>query len=109
MIREVASVGDFNADGYNDFEIDNNGVDQNTGKVYLMMGKPSGWQTNQGVATASAAYWREQDDNEMLTVQNHNSANFGDLNGDGYSDLVIGSYENNEGGDQAGKVYVVIL
>ncbi len=107
MIREVASVGDFNADGYNDFEIDNNGVDQTTGKVYLMMGKPSGWETGQGVATASAAYWREQDDNEMLTLKNHNSANFGDLNGDGYADMVIGSYENNEGGDQAGKVYVV--
>ncbi len=97
----VADVGDVNGDGYADLLIGAYGYNSNTGRVYLFLGGPSGWQLDQGVAGADAIYTGEGSNNYAGT----SIAGAGDVNGDGYADMLIGAsgYDNN-----TGQVYLVL-
>jgi len=100
--RSVASAGDVNNDGFGDVIIgstllSNSGAGESAAYVYL--GTGSGLTTTPGVGTGPnpAADWkigRNQTD-----VQTANSvASTGDINGDGYDDIIIGApYQNNIG------------
>jgi len=94
--RGVTSAGDVNGDGYADVIVGAWGHSGQTGKVYLYLGGPSGLP-----ATASSTLAGEAPGNHFgLTV-----ATAGDVNGDGYSDVVIGA--NGYGGN-VGKAYLYL-
>ena len=96
----VASAGDVNGDGYSDVIVGDLGDSSNTGKAYLYLGGPSGPST-----TAS---WTKSgqngDDYYGISV-----ASAGDVNGDGYSDVIVGAdgfdLQDNAG---AGKAYLYL-
>ena len=83
----VAPAGDVNGDGYGDLvvgQFGHDGVDRNTGRALLYLGTPSGLQT-----TAS---WTAESD--LLEARFGNSvAGAGDVNGDGYADVIVGAYQ----------------
>jgi hypothetical protein len=104
----VAGVGDVNGDGYDDFIItayknDDGGVTYR-GKVYLIFGKASGWARNVSLANADASF---------LGEGQYDSAGFsadgaGDVNGDGYSDIIIGAPSSIfSSGNRNGQVYII--
>lgn len=84
--HSVASAGDTNGDGYGDlvvgaYEYDNGS--SNEGRAYLYLGAPSGLGT-------SPSWVAEPDE---YTVRFGNAvASAGDVNGDGYGDVVVGAY-----------------
>lgn len=105
--HSLSSAGDVNGDGFADFLIsahynDDGGI--NAGKVYLIFGKSSGWSMDKDLSSADASFIGE----EEWDMAGSSCSSAGDVNGDGYDDFIIGAYGNDEGGDYAGQVYLVL-
>ena len=103
----VSSAGDVNDDGFDDILI---GADQNdeggdrAGQAYLIFGKATGWTMDTNLSSADASFWGEAADNWCgVSV-----AGAGDVNGDGFDDILVGAIMNDDGGDNAGQVYLVM-
>jgi hypothetical protein len=103
----VAGVGDIDADGYDDFVV---GVAKNTdrtagGKTYLFYGGPSGTlSSSTSLASADMIFYGETSGDQAGFA----TAGMGDLNSDGFDDFSIGAPNNDQGGTDAGKVYVLM-
>jgi len=108
--RDVAGAGDVNGDGYDDFLIGASGYDApgaitQTGKVFLLLGRPAAdWGNNFDLANADASFVGEA----AYDHAGYALASAGDVDGDGYDDFMVGAYQNDEGGDGAGKVYLFL-
>ncbi|MFH1279243.1 MAG: FG-GAP-like repeat-containing protein [Candidatus Eisenbacteria bacterium] len=95
----VASAGDVNGDGYADMIVGatgNNTGGSDAGAAYLYHGGPSADTTADLMLTGEAA-----DDYFGISV-----APAGDVNGDGYPDLIVGAHGNDAGGSSAGRAYL---
>jgi hypothetical protein len=102
----VSGAGDVNGDGFDDILIgaiysDPGG--SSSGETYLILGKASGWARDTDLSAADASFWGE--------ASNDNSGYFvdgaGDVDGDGYDEILIGAYSNDEGGSTAGQIYLI--
>jgi hypothetical protein len=96
----VAGAGDVNGDGYFDVLVGarwNDGGGTSSGEAYLYFGSSSG--------LSASPDWSKQ--GEAASDEFSRSiAGAGDLNGDGYDDVIIGAFSNDDGGTNAGKAYV---
>jgi hypothetical protein len=92
----VATAGDVNGDGYSDVIVGAFGNTTNTGKAYLYLGGASGLSVS--------ASWTASGE----TTNNYfgiSVATAGDVNGDGYSDVIVGAYGNTT---NTGKAYLYL-
>ena len=112
----VSSAGDVNGDGFDDLIVgairgDDGGTD--AGEAYVVFGTASGFGTNVGgrqvidLTTLSAAegfiiQGDAADDRTGISV-----SSAGDVNGDGFDDLIVGALRGDDGGNAAGEAYVV--
>ncbi len=95
----VASAGDVNGDGFPDLIVGANGNDTGgieAGRAYVYYGGPVADATADLTLTGAAAL-----DNFGFSV-----ASAGDVNGDGFADLIVGAYGSDAGGSDAGRAYV---
>ena len=92
--RLVGAAGDVNGDGYGDVIVGAPAYDRWTGRVYVYAGSSSGLGTTPIFTAAgegpSSSFGRS-------------AGAAGDVNGDGYSDVVVGAHGY---GDFAGRIYV---
>src|SRR3989344_3173307 len=102
----VSSVGDVNGDGYDDILIGaylNDEGGDNAGQVYLIFGKSSGWSMDTNLSNANASFYGEKNnDNAGFSV-----SSAGDVNNDGYDDILIGADGNDQGGSGSGQSYII--
>ncbi len=103
----ISIAGDVNDDGYADILIgapnfDAGVDDQNSGRVYLIFGKPGGWSDGINLSQADVIFEGESDNNQA----SHDVFGIGDVNDDGIDDVGIGVKFINESGTRAGKVYI---
>ncbi|MFN8307418.1 MAG: T9SS type A sorting domain-containing protein [Ferruginibacter sp.] len=89
----VSNAGDLNGDGYNDVIIGCNqyddGANTNEGRAFIYYGSSAGL-----AATPSSTI---DDANQANTLLGYSSASAGDVNGDGYSDVIVGANGYDDG------------
>lgn len=92
----VAAAGDRNGDGYADVLIGAGGYDSNAGRIYIYYGSANGLRPIPALTATGEAHgdWF-----------GHAAALAGDVNGDGFSDVVIGAEGNDTSVYSGGRVY----
>ena len=97
----VAAAGDVNGDGFADLIVgaprfDNGEIDE--GAAFVFLGSAPGLST--------AADWQAESDQEFANFGS-SVAGAGDVNGDGYADVIVGApfFDNGEGVEGAAFVY----
>jgi hypothetical protein len=118
----VAGGGDINQDGYDDILIGAYGHDSpdtNAGQTYLLLGGCDGSSTCGGTATGffaslssgSMSLLSADVSFEGESYGDYSGASLefaGDINGDGYGDILIGAYNEDTGASVAGSAYLVL-
>ncbi|MFQ6092808.1 MAG: FG-GAP-like repeat-containing protein, partial [bacterium] len=98
----VSNSGDVNGDGYDDILIGAAKSDEGAGQVYLIFGKSKGWTMKMDLSQADASFVGEAKGDEAGWV-----CIPGDVNGDGYDDILVGAPKNDDGGVDAGQSYLI--
>ena len=78
----VSEAGDVNGDGYDDVLVSTDGYNGNMSKAYVYHGGPQGLSQNPD--------WTGSD-NIQGSVYGYSSSTAGDVNGDGFDDIIIGA------------------
>jgi hypothetical protein len=97
----VSSVGDVNGDGYSDLIVGSIGFSNgqsNEGAVYLLLGSPSGLTATNSVLIQG---------NQNSAFLGNSVAGAGDVNGDGYNDIIVSAhqYDNNQLNEGRASIY----
>ena len=98
--RALGSAGDVNGDGYGDVIVTGNNLDNgqtNEGMAFVFKGGPGGLDPTPA--------WTGEGDQAEANY-GFGAACAGDVNGDGYSDVVISAYLFDNGETDEGRIYV---
>ena len=102
----VSSAGDFNNDGFDDFLVGAPGYGEDAGAAYLIYGKAAGFgnlsldrlDVSDGFRMVGG----------LLDLAGTSVSAAGDVNGDGYADVIVGSPgDNGADGFRSGQAYVL--
>ncbi len=95
----VASAGDVNGDGYDDVIVGASLINSDKGKAYVYYGSASGLSNSPDwVVDGENAYDRF----------GHSVASAGDVNGDGYDDVIVGAKNYTFSTSSKGKAYLYL-
>jgi VCBS repeat-containing protein len=106
----VSSAGDVNGDGFADILVatgNDSGGGINAGATYVIFGKSGGFGSVINLAGLSAADGFKIQGDVTHDYAGHSVSSAGDVNGDGFADILVGAYGNDSGGDYAGAAYVI--
>jgi len=106
----VSDAGDVNGDGFGDVAIGVYGGDDGgnySGEAYVIFGKASGFgeiDLSTALSATDGFHIIGDADNDNLGAS---ISSAGDVNGDGFDDVIIGATNNDAGGSNAGAAYVI--
>lgn len=92
----VSSAGDVNNDGFSDIIIGSMGNNTNAGNAYIYLGGYA--MDNIADVTFSGEAANDEFGNSVSGA--------GDVNGDGYDDVIVGAYQNSSAASIAGRAYI---
>ena len=98
----ISTAGDVNGDGFSDVIVGAIGYDNgqtDEGRAFLYLGSPAGLGTNPAWSAES---------NQAGSRFGLGVATAGDVNGDGFADLIIGAYTYDNGQTDEGRAYVYL-
>ena len=104
--RSVSSAGDINGDGYDDLIIGANGTDNNgsySGSSYVVFGTGSAFAATVNLSTLDGTNGFRLDGQAVSDFSGCSVSSAGDINGDGYDDLIIGAISADTNGTTAAR------
>ena len=103
----VASAGDVNGDGFADLIIGAPGADPNgnsySGSSYVVFGKASGFTSGINLSSLNGTTGFRLDGVASSDYSGASVASAGDVNGDGFTDLIVGAYGADPNGSSSGS------
>jgi len=102
----VSGAGDVNGDGYADVIVGARGYDagrSDEGAAFVFLGSASG-VADGNPATADA----QLESNQTSAFMGNSVSGAGDVNGDGYADVIVGAYLYNAGSTDEGAAFVFL-
>ena len=106
----VASAGDVNGDGFDDVIVGAISADGNSsfsGASYVVFGKASGFASNLDLSSLDGSTGFKLSGAATNDGSGWSVASAGDVNGDGFADLIVGAYAADPHGNYSGESYVV--
>ena len=106
----VASAGDVNGDGLTDLIVGAFGADPNgggSGASYVVFGQHSGFSSTFDLSALDGTNGFRINGVASGDESGYSVAGAGDVNGDGFADLIIGAVDADPNGNKSGASYVV--
>ncbi|NIR64256.1 MAG: hypothetical protein GWO10_10900 [candidate division Zixibacteria bacterium] len=108
--RSVARISDLDGDGIDDLAVGTTGDDDggtNCGAVWILFLNNNGTvKSSQKISNIAGGFDGTLDDNDYFGVS---VVSIGDLDNDGVDDLAVGAYQDDDGGDNCGAVWIIFL
>ncbi|MDO8342854.1 MAG: integrin alpha, partial [Cellvibrio sp.] len=106
----VSNAGDVNGDGFDDVIVGASGADpsgSSSGSSYVVFGKTSGFDAAMNLSDLNGSNGFRLDGGAENDSSGRSVSTAGDVNGDGFDDLIIGAYGADPNGLSSGSSYVV--
>ncbi len=109
--RSVSSAGDVNGDGFDDLIVGADWADPHgdlsSGSSYVVFGKASGFSATLALSSLDGNSGFRLDGAAVYDFSGHSVSSAGDVNGDGFDDLMVGAPSAASNGSRSGASYVV--
>ncbi len=102
----VSGAGDFNGDGYGDLLVGVPATATSSGSAYIVFGKPGGFSAPVDLSTLDGKAGFQLHGLNIGDAAGSSVSSAGDVNGDGFDDLLIGAPQASHGVTNAGESYV---
>ncbi|MEQ1743611.1 MAG: integrin alpha [Candidatus Nitrotoga sp.] len=106
----VSTAGDVNGDGFDDLIVGAHGADPNgssSGSSYVVFGQASGFSAAMDLSSLDGSNGFRLDGETAYDRSGYSVSNAGDVNGDGFDDVIIGADRADSNGASSGSSYVV--
>ncbi len=108
--RSVSNAGDVNGDGVGDLIVGAWGADpngSNSGSSYVVFGSRAGFSAAINLSSLDGTTGFRLDGAAAGDTSGRSVSNAGDVNGDGFGDLIVGAASADPNGSNSGSSYVV--
>ena len=103
----VSGAGDVNGDGFDDLLIGARDADGYAGESYVVFGKASGFAASLDLSLLDGTNGFVLGGIDAGDAAGWSVSGAGDVNGDGFDDLLIGAYRADPNGNKSGESYLV--
>jgi len=107
----VSNAGDVNGDGFDDLIVGapqaNSKYGTDTGFSYVLFGKTSGFEAVMNVSDLDGRNGFRLDGAQPYDFSGASVSGAGDVNGDGFDDLIVGAFGADPNGENSGSSYII--
>jgi len=107
----VSNAGDVNGDGFDELIVGAGGANPNgrdsSGSSYVVFGKASGFSATMNLSSLDGSNGFRLDGVAVCDTSGYSVSSAGDVNGDGFDDLIVGAGGANPNGNDSGSSYII--